>query len=165
MSDSPGGRTAAVLNVDDSDAGRLAISHILRQAGFEVREARNGREALALAAEQPDLILLDVNLPDLDGFEVGARLKADPATAPIPLVYLSGAFVTSEDRVRGLECGADGYLTKPAAPRELVAYLHALLRARQSEARARAARAEAEAERQRAVTVLESISDAFASFD
>src|SRR5262245_2909104 len=101
---------ATILNVDDNEAGRHATSRMLRKARFQVTEAESGAAALRLAREGPDLIVLDVNLPDHDGFEVCRRLKADPATAAIPVLQLSGSFIQSLDRVRGLESGADGYL-------------------------------------------------------
>ena len=119
-----------VLNVDDYEAGRYATSRVLRQAGFDVLEAGTGTEAVELAARQPDLVVLDVNLPDFDGFEVCRRLKADPATSGIPVLYLSALYYDLEHRIRGLEQGADAYLKQPVEPRELVATAHALLRAR-----------------------------------
>ncbi len=123
-----------VLNVDDYEAGRYATSRILRQAGFDVREAATGHEALRLtASEHPDMVLLDVNLPDLNGFEVCRRIKSDPSTGSIPVLYLSAAYRGPEHRVQGLDLGADGYLTQPVEARELVATVNALLRARQVE--------------------------------
>jgi PAS domain S-box-containing protein len=119
-----------VLNVDDYEAGRYATSRVLRQAGFEVMEAASGQEALRLAREQPDLVVLDVNLPDVDGFEVCRRIKGESDTATIPVLYLSAAYRGPEHRVQGLDMGADAYLTQPVDPRELVATVNALLRAR-----------------------------------
>jgi signal transduction histidine kinase len=145
MGDSPDEVSATILNVDDDPANRYAVTRTLRRAGYTVREAGTGQEALALARENPDLILLDVQLPDVTGFEVCQRLKADPATAPIPVLQVSASYVTSEDRVQGLEGGADGYLVTPLEPRELVAQVKAMLRVRRAEARERAARAELEA--------------------
>ncbi|HET7463364.1 MAG TPA: ATP-binding protein [Longimicrobium sp.] len=127
-------RNILVLNVDDYEAGRYATSRVLRQAGFEVLEAATGTEGLRLAeqeAEHVDLVLLDVNLPDVDGFEVCRRIKANPRTSTVPVLYLSAAYRTAEHRVTGLELGADGYLTQPVEPRELVATVNALLRARE----------------------------------
>jgi PAS domain S-box-containing protein len=118
-----------ILNVDDAEVGRYAVTRILTQAGFDVLEASNGRDALRLASdERPDLILLDVNLPDLNGFEVCKRLKADPDTAAIPVIHLSATYVRRQDRVAGLEGGADGYLVQPVDPHELVATITAFLR-------------------------------------
>jgi CheY-like chemotaxis protein len=100
-----------VLAVDDNDAVRYAVVRFLREGGYKVLEARNGREALVLAAQDPDLITLNINLPDMNGFEVCRRLKADPATAQIPVLHISASFAKTEDRVRGLQGGADAYLT------------------------------------------------------
>lgn len=123
-----------ILVVDDSDAGRYVTSRILAGAGFEVTEAATGTDALKRAAQRPDLILLDVNLPDLSGFEVCRRIKADPSTASIPVVHLTATSVHSTHRVQGLEGGADGYLVQPVEATELVATIRAFLRLRASEA-------------------------------
>ncbi|HYH81183.1 MAG TPA: ATP-binding protein [Longimicrobium sp.] len=125
-------RKILVLNVDDYEAGRYATSRVLRQAGFDVLEAATGNEALeATLREHPDLVLLDVNLPDVHGFEVCRRIKANPRTAAMPVLYLSAAYRSADHRVTGLDLGADGYLTQPVEPRELVATVNALLRARE----------------------------------
>jgi len=117
-----------ILVVDDNDAGRYATARQLRAAGMDVMEAATGHEALMRAAEQPDLILLDVNLPDTAGFEVVAELKSDPALMAIPVVHLSATYVAPEHRARGLEGGADAYLVQPIDARELVATVRAVLR-------------------------------------
>jgi len=123
-----------LLNVDDYDAGRYARTQTLRQAGFEVKEASNGADALRLtAAEKPDIVLLDVNLPDVDGFEVCRRLKTNPTTAQIPVLHISATFVGPGHRALGLEGGADAYLTEPVEPPVLVATVNALLRMRNAE--------------------------------
>jgi len=132
-------RTPSILYVDDDPANRRTFSMVLRHAGFDTREAATGGDALRLAAEQPDLILLDVNLPDIDGFEVCRRIKAHPATSSIPVLHMSAVYVRSEDRTHGLEGGADGYLTKPVEPAEVVATIHSLLRIHRAEEAARAA--------------------------
>ena len=126
-------RKPRILNVDDDDAGRYTITRILRQAGFEVQEAATGREALRLAEECPDLILLDVNLPDISGFEVCRQIRANRRTAAIPVVHLSATFVGGDDRAAGLEQGADGYLTQPVEPKVLVATINAFLRLKAAE--------------------------------
>lgn len=125
---------ALILNVEDDDTARAAVSLLLRHEGFDVQEAATGEEALLRMDCQPDIILLDVYLGrGMDGLEVCRRLKADATTAAIPLILISSLCVASEDRVRGLEGGADGYLTKPVEPAEMVAYIKALLRVRQAE--------------------------------
>lgn len=120
-----GGR---ILNVDDNDAGRYAVSRVLKHAGFEVLEAATGSEALKLALEMPDLILLDVNLPDINGFEVCRHLKSNPATRAIPILHVSATYKDSKSTVNGLEGGADGYLTQPVEPPVLLAHVKALIR-------------------------------------
>jgi len=129
----------SILLVDDDEPKRYTISRVLRKEGFEVREAASGAEALALAVESPDLIILDVHLPDLSGFDVCRRIKTNPATASIPVLHLSAVFVGSDDRAHGLDSGADGYLTQKVEPSELVATVRALLRARRAEDAARVA--------------------------
>jgi PAS domain S-box-containing protein len=133
MVDSHPERPPVVLNVEDDPDSRFALSHVLKTAGFEVWEAPSGGEALRLAARKPDLVVLDVHLPDQDGFAVCRRLKSDPATARTPVLMLSGEAVSSADRVHGLEGGADAYLTKPVEPGEVVAQARALVRVRQAE--------------------------------
>jgi signal transduction histidine kinase len=125
---------ALILSVDDNDASRYAIGRTLRQASFRVIEADTGAEALRRAqADAPDLILLDVKLPDIDGFEVSRRLKADPATASIPVLQITATYSSTEHWAQALNAGADGYLTHPAEPIVLIATIRALLRAREAE--------------------------------
>ena len=137
--DRAGRPPAVVLNVNDDDANRYVVARTLRRAGLIVREAATGAGALQLAADKPDLVILDVNLPDIDGFEVCRRIKTDPVLAPIPVLHLSAKYVRSEDRVHGLEGGADGYLVQPFEPRELIATVESLLRLRAAEREAEAA--------------------------
>ncbi|HEY2845123.1 MAG TPA: ATP-binding protein [Bryobacteraceae bacterium] len=122
-----------ILNVDDYLPGRYSRTKILTQAGFDVREAGTGREALQIAKEGAQLILLDVNLPDMNGFEVCRRIKANTETAAAIVLHLSASNVRAEDRVAGLDSGADSYLTEPIAPEVLVATIRALLRAHSAE--------------------------------
>ena len=114
-----------VLAVDD-DADLLAlVAFALRQAGYLVVEAADGPAALAaFSREEPGLVILDVNLPGLDGFEVCRRLRA---TSKVPILFLT-VRGSEEDLVRGLDLGADDYLTKPFSPRTLLAKVRALLR-------------------------------------
>jgi CheY-like chemotaxis protein len=128
----------AILNVNDDDANRYALTQTLKRTGYRVEEARTGAEALRLVAEsRPDLVVLDVDLPDIDGFEVCRRIKADPHTAAIPVLHLSAHFVLEQDRVHGLVSGADGYLIQPVEPPELVASIRGLLRMSKAEDAAR----------------------------
>ena len=130
--------TSRILVVDDNAAGRYAVSRTLRKAGFEVIEAATGEEALMLAdRESPDLVLLDVNLPDIHGYEVARRLKSGNRTRNTPILQLSASAVRSEDRIGGLAAGADAYLVEPVEPGELIANIRALLRLRTAEARLR----------------------------
>jgi CheY-like chemotaxis protein len=122
-----------VLCVDDNEDERRALAWVLEAAGLEVEEAATGGEGLRLAEQNPGLVVLDVNLPDIDGFEVCRRIKAHPATAAIPVLHLSGVFVNPDDVSRALKEGADGYLTKPVAPEVLLAWTKALLRTRRPE--------------------------------
>ena len=124
---------ARILHVNDDDANRYAVTRMLQKAGFEVIEAASGQEALARANELPDLVILDVKLPDIDGYEVAARIRANPATRLLPVLHLSANLVGVEARARGFESGADGYLTQPVEPAELVANVRAILRARRAE--------------------------------
>ena len=111
---------ALVLVVDDEADLRAVLDFNLRQAGFATAHAATGSEALARARElRPRVVLLDLNLPDLSGTDVCRVLKADPATAAIPILMLT-ARGTEEDRVLGLELGADDYVVKPFSVRELV---------------------------------------------
>ena len=132
-----------ILTVDDNDALRYSVARTLQGGGFRVIEARTGYEALKLAEAIPDLITLDINLPDIDGFEVCRRLKANPQTSHIPVLHLSATFTDKEFRLRGLEA-ADGYLAEPISREELLASVKALLRLKQAEREARLQAAEAE---------------------
>src|SRR5512146_1472700 len=122
-----------VLVVDDTEAQRYAIARTLRSQGFAVDEASTGAHALETAKNAPDLILLDIVLPDVDGFEVCRRLKADPTTSQIPVIQISANFVDPEHRVHGFQGGADDYIAQPITPEELVAKIGVWLRVRRAE--------------------------------
>ncbi len=116
-----------ILLVEDEDTMRRLIGVLLRRKGFEVVEASGGEQGLELATqEQPDLILLDIMMPHVDGFETLRRLRANPETEDIPVIFLT-AKSQVEDRVTGLHLGADDYIVKPADPDELAARIHAVL--------------------------------------
>ncbi len=133
---------ATVLLVDDDQGNRQLFGWILREAGYRVLEAGTGDEALELAQRSPDIVVLDVNLPDISGFEVCKRLRQLPATRHAGVIHLSAVYVESSDRMQGLDNGADAYLIKPIEPRELLAHLRAVLRARAAEAAHRRAAGE-----------------------
>ena len=124
----------SVLNVDDYAPGRYARSKILRQAGFDVIEATTGSETLKLALEhKPAVVLLDVNLPDMHGFEVCRRLRTNPVLAATTILHVSASSIQEHHMVRGLDTGADGYLVEPLDPAVLIATIKAFLRVRQAE--------------------------------
>jgi PAS domain S-box-containing protein len=129
-----------ILNVDDYRPGRYARTKLLQQAGFEVLEAETGAEALRQAVSaRPHVVLLDVKLPDVDGYEVCRRLKAHPVTTAIPVLHLSAAHRAAGDHARGLDAGADGFLVEPVAPEVLLATVRSVARARRAEDAVRAA--------------------------
>jgi DNA-binding response OmpR family regulator len=117
-----------ILVVDDEPANLALVSRLMKGLGYEVATATNGEAALeAVRLVRPDVILLDVNMPLLDGFEVCRRLKNDAATRLIPVVLLTG-LTAVEDRVRGIDAGADDFLTKPFVVSELNARVRSLTR-------------------------------------
>jgi len=121
------GSQRTILVVDDLKTNRMVLTDFLAPFGFNVVLASNGEEALARVAESPpDLVLLDVIMPKLDGFEVCRQLKEDPATALIPVVFMT-ALDKTEDHVKGLEVGADDFLSKPFNRSLLTARLNSLL--------------------------------------
>ncbi len=122
-----------ILNVDDNDGARYVKSRILAGAGFQVEEAANGTDALDKVARLlPALVLLDVKLPDINGIEVCRRIKADAVTAHVLVLQTSAALTGRDDKIRGLEGGADNYLAAPIEADELVANVRALLRLQQT---------------------------------
>ncbi len=117
-----------VLIVEDETALVTLLRYNLEREGFRVAEARDGEEALVLCAEErPDIILLDWMLPHLSGIEVCRRLRRAPETRDIPIIILT-ARSEETDKVRGLDSGADDYVTKPFSPAELISRLRAVLR-------------------------------------
>src|SRR5688500_11894178 len=126
-------KTRVLVVEDESDIAGL-IKHTLERSGDSIVEiAPSGDQALKLAAEQPpDLIILDLNLPVLDGLEVCRLLRTRPATAKTPIIMVT-ARATEIDRVVGLDAGADDYITKPFSPRELAARVRAVMRRGKSE--------------------------------
>jgi two-component sensor histidine kinase len=132
-----------ILNVDDNEPGRYATTRILSRAGFQVIEAGTGKEALRLVrSASPQLVVLDINLPDMNGIEVCRQLKSDPQTASIMVLQVSATNIALPDRVQSLSAGADSFLVEPIEPEELEAVTRALLRLHRSEAQLRRAVAE-----------------------
>ena len=119
---------AAILVVDDAPMGRELLSGLLEQGGFAVRTASSGREALDMAAANaPDLVLLDVMMPGMDGYEVCRRMRRDPALAQVPVIMVT-ALDDRESRLKGIEAGADDFLTKPFDEAELSARVRTITR-------------------------------------
>lgn len=145
-------RRVLILNCDDTVDTRYAKTRVLRQGGYEVVECDNGKDALQKTREMmPDLVLCDVQLPDMSGLDVCRRIKEDAVTGTIPVIQISATFVTKEHQREALKYGADIYLTEPLEPKELETVVSVLLRLARTEAglrealaRERAARAQAE---------------------
>jgi len=110
-----------VLLVEDNEDNRTVYRTILEHFGYEVIEARNGEDGIRMAREDhPDLILMDISIPLIDGWEATKILKGDAATANIPIIALT-AHALATDRAKAQEVGCDGYLAKPCEPRRVVA--------------------------------------------
>ncbi|RZL32698.1 MAG: response regulator, partial [Rubrivivax sp.] len=122
-----------LLVVNDDPVGRYTTVRQLQSAGFPVIEAGTGMQALALADESLSAVVLDIHLPDIDGLEVCRRLRRQPTTFKLPVIHLTAAYLTDEDKVRGLDAGADAYLTHPVEPAVLVSTIQALVRTREAE--------------------------------
>jgi DNA-binding response OmpR family regulator len=117
-----------VLNVNDSDDMRLAISAILQRAGFEVIEAATAHEALAqIERHEPHLVVLDVHLPDANGFEVCKRVRENPFLNTMRILHTSAMSVSLEDKIESLESGADGFLEQPFELDALISCVRSLL--------------------------------------
>jgi signal transduction histidine kinase len=119
--------------VDDTEGTRFALRRTFERAGYRVIEGANGADALRIAVQQPSLIVLDIHLPDALGSEIARRIKADPATAAIPILHLSASATDEASRALGLNSGADAYLAEPVEPELLLATVRALLRRRGAE--------------------------------
>ena len=120
---------AKILIVDDNSSNRFAIRTILKGIDAELHEANNGFDALIMASENEyALILLDVQMPEMDGYEVCEQLRADPHTAETPVIFLTAAYKENSDKMRGYSAGATDYLTKPIDEHILKAKVHVFLR-------------------------------------
>ena len=117
-----------ILVVDDHPDNRRILRDLLASAGFEILEATTGEDAVARAeATVPDLILMDIQLPGIDGYEVTRRIKANPALRHIPVIAVT-SYALSGDEVKALEAGCDAYVTKPFDPAELLEKIKEFLR-------------------------------------
>jgi signal transduction histidine kinase len=152
------GKAPLVLVVDDTEGNRYTLARVLRGAGMRVVEGANGRDAFRLVAQHPDLIVLDINLPDTTGYDIVRQLKAAEATASIPVMHVSATFTGNAHRALGLEAGADAYLTHPIDPPLFLATVGALLRAGRADDTARRIAREW-------VTTFDAISDAILLLD
>jgi DNA-binding response OmpR family regulator len=120
--------SAAILVVDDHGPNRVLLQEILLSSGYTVMLAKDGEAALQqVKIEKPDLVILDVMMPRLNGFEVCARIKSDKETCLTPVILVTALFAKS-DRIRGITAGADDFLTKPIDHTELLARVRSLLR-------------------------------------
>ena len=116
-----GGMSKRILVIEDHEDNRRILRDLLTSAGYEMIEARPGRTGCALAeTERPDLILMDIQLPGLDGYEATRRIKANPALRQIPIIAVT-SYALSGDEVKAREAGCDAYVTKPFSPRALLA--------------------------------------------
>ncbi|MBI3771584.1 MAG: phosphate regulon transcriptional regulator PhoB [Gammaproteobacteria bacterium] len=120
--------SAKILVIDDEPSIREMVRFALERSGYEIYEAGDTRGAqLQIAEHRPDLLLLDWMLPDMSGVDFARRLKKEADTAELPIIMLT-ARAEEDDKIRGLESGADDYITKPFSPRELMARIKAVLR-------------------------------------
>jgi len=119
--------TRRILVVEDTEDNRQIVRDLLNSAGFEVLEATDGASGVALAAEsRPDLIIMDVQLPVMDGYEATQRLKSDPALRAIPVIAVT-SYALSGDEERSRAAGCDGYLSKPFSPSHLLRMVRGFL--------------------------------------
>ena len=116
-----------ILIVEDTEDNRRILRDLLPAAGYEILEAMDGAEGVKMAlAELPDLILMDIQLPVIDGYEAARRLKADPATRHIPVVAVT-SYALSGDEDKALASGCDGYVAKPFSPRNILGLVRQML--------------------------------------
>ena len=116
-----------ILVIEDQEDNRAILRDLLTSAGFSVLEAVNGAEGVTKArSELPDLILMDIQMPVMDGYEATRRIKADAATASIPIIAVT-SYALSGDEVRAREAGCNGYVAKPFSPRQLLGQVRGFL--------------------------------------
>ncbi len=116
-----------ILVIEDNEDNRRIVRDLLTSAGYEVIEAVTGGAGVTAAETQgPELILMDIQLPDFDGYEATRRIKANPTLSPIPIIAVT-SYALSGDDVKAFEAGCDAYVTKPYSPRELLAKIREYL--------------------------------------
>ena len=115
-----------ILVVEDHEDNRQILRDLLSAAGYEMIEAHDGEQALERVAVRPDLILMDIQLPGIDGYEVTRRIKADPALAAIPIIAVTSYALTGDD-AKARAAGCDDYVAKPFSPRQLLAKIREYL--------------------------------------
>jgi two-component system cell cycle response regulator DivK len=116
-----------ILMVEDTEDNRQLLRDLVGGAGYQLIEAEDGAAGIAMAAEhKPDLILMDIQLPVIDGYEATRRIKADPVLRHIPIIAVT-SYALSGDEAKAREAGCDGYVAKPFSPRELLAMIRELL--------------------------------------
>ena len=119
--------SSRILVVEDQEDNRFILRDLLTSAGFEVIEAQNGLDGVAMAeAEKPDLILMDIQLPLLDGYEATRRIKASTSLGPVPIIAVT-SYALSGDEEKAVAAGCDAYVTKPFSPRQLLATVRGFL--------------------------------------
>jgi len=113
--------TKRILVIEDQEDNRQILRDLLGNAGYEMTEAENGQDGVAAAsAQRPDLILMDIQLPIMDGYEATRRIRADPALKHVPIIAVT-SYALSGDEGKALAAGCDAYITKPYSPRQLLA--------------------------------------------
>jgi two-component system, cell cycle response regulator DivK len=115
-----------ILVVEDHEDNRRILRDLLASVGFDTIEAENGEEAIKAVAQHPDLILMDIQLPIMDGYEAARRIKADPALRSIPIIAVT-SYALSGDEAKAREAGCNAYFTKPYSPRRLLAKVREFL--------------------------------------
>jgi two-component system cell cycle response regulator DivK len=116
-----------ILVIEDTEDNRRIVRDLLTNAGFELIEARDGETGIAMAAEHlPDLILMDIQLPIVNGYDATRRIKANPATRHIPVIAVT-SYALSGDEAKAVDAGCDGYIAKPFSPRNLLAKVREFL--------------------------------------
>jgi two-component system cell cycle response regulator DivK len=116
-----------ILVVEDTENNRMILNDLLTNAGFEVVEARDGEKGVAMASEcRPDLILMDIQLPKMDGYEATRRIKSKPELQHIPIIAVT-SYALSGDETKARAAGCDGYIAKPFSPRAILAKVRELL--------------------------------------